>query len=147
MEIKVKIKRLDSSASLPVYSSADAAGCDLFACIDEPIEIGVNQIARIPTGIAIEPMRKDVAALIYGRSGLGTKYGITLANSVGVVDSDYRGEISVCLINHGSSPYTVNPGDRIAQMIFTPILFADFTEADELSESERGIRGFGSTGK
>ncbi len=102
---------------------------------------------KIPTGVAIAPERNDVVGLLYSRSGMGVKHGIALANSVGVIDSDYRGEIVVVLVNHSDKPYTVNPGDRIAQLIFAPVYTALFTEADLLDDTVRGTGGFGSTGR
>jgi dUTP pyrophosphatase len=146
MKTDVKIKLLRKGASIPEYATPGSAAADLRACIEEPVSIAPGQIASLPTGIAVSAGRNDIAALIYGRSGLAAKHGITLANSVGVVDSDYRGEICVALINRGSEPYTVNPGDRIAQLMFAPVYTAVFNLADKLDETERAEGGFGSTG-
>lgn len=147
MDINVKIKRLRANAKIPQYATSGSAAADLHAAIDEPMVILPNQRIPIPTGFAISPERNDVVALIFGRSGLGTKYGITLANSVGVIDSDYRGEVHVTLINRSNDPYTIQPGERLAQMMFVPVYNASFTESGELDDTERGTGGFGSTGK
>lgn len=144
--MKINIKRLNPDARLPIYSTDGSAGCDLSACISAPVTIEAGQIAKLSTGLAIE-LPAGYAAFIYGRSGLGTKFGVTLANCVGVIDSDYRGEICVTLINRGTSAYTVNPSDRVAQMVIAPVLRAEFEEQSELSDTVRGIGGFGSTGK
>ena len=103
--------------------------------------------AKLPTGIAIAPERSDLVALVFSRSGMGVKHGITLSNSVGVIDADYRGEIIVSVVNHGSEAYTVQPCDRIAQMMFVPIYTAAFIPTEELDDTERGAGGFGSTGR
>lgn len=147
MEIKVNIKKLRDNAQIPQYATVGSAAADLHAAIDVPLTIVPNQRIPIPTGFAISPQSNDVVALIFGRSGLGTKYGITLANSVGVIDSDYRGEVHVTLINRSDDPYTIQPGERLAQMMFVPIYHASFIEANELDDTERGTGGFGSTGK
>ena len=144
--MKIKIKKLNENAKIPTYATEFAAGCDLYACIDEDVTIEKGEIRKIHTGIAVCPESDDVVLLIYGRSGLGTKFGITLANCVGVVDSDYRGEIIVSLINAGKEPFTVHNGDRIAQLVVTPVIRAEFEESETLPESQRGENGFGSTG-
>ena len=146
-KLDVKIKAVRDGAVIPKYATSGSAACDLCACIDGDIVIGVGEIAKVTTGIAISSGRDDVVALVFGRSGLGTKFGITLANSVGVIDSDYRGEIMVSLINRGKEPFTVSNGDRIAQLMFAPVYAAAFTEVDSLDETERGEGGFGSTGR
>lgn len=147
MNLNVKIKKTRENAQIPKYATEFSACGDLTACIDEAVTIGVGEIVKIPTGIAAEPERNDVVGLVFGRSGLGVKHGITLANSVGVIDSDYRGEIMVSLINRGSEAYTVQPGERIAQLMFAPIYTASFIPCDELGETERGEGGFGHTGR
>ena len=145
--IPVKIKLLREGGKIPAYQTADAAACDLSACLDEPVTLLPGQSALIPTGIAVAPESKSpVVLLLYARSGLAVKHGIALANSVGVIDADYRGEIKVGLINHSDKPYTVTHGERIAQMVVTPIFRAAFTESDNLDDTERGSGGFGSTG-
>ncbi len=145
--MKLTFKKLRDSAIIPAPATAQSAGLDLHACIEEPLTIGVNERASIPCGVACCPERKDVVLLIFIRSSLGRKFGITLANSVGVVDSDYRGEIIVPIINHGSEPYTIEPGERFAQLVVTPVIFPEVECSDELEPSERGERGFGSTGR
>ncbi len=147
MNLNVKIKKLRAEAVIPQYATDGSAACDLTACIGESITLMPHCTVKIPTGIAIAPQRNDVVGLVYSRSGMGAKHGITLANSVGVIDSDYRGEIVVALVNHSDEPYTLNPGDRIAQLMFAPFFTAGFTETDVLEDTARGTGGFGSTGK
>lgn len=143
----VKIKKLRDNAVIPKRATEFSAGADLYACIDQPVTIEPSGLAKIPTGIAIELPKADLAAFLFARSGLGVKYGITLSNSVGVVDSDYRGEICVGLCNVSDKPYTIQPNERIAQMVIMPVVLADFVETDELSETLRGEGGFGSSGR
>lgn len=143
----VKVKKLRENAVLPHRATEGSAGADLYACIDEPILLEPGRLVMIPTGIAIELADKGMAAFLFARSGLGVKHGITLSNSVGVVDSDYRGEVCVGLCNVSSEPYTITPNERIAQMVIMPVVCADYVEAQELGDTERGAGGFGSTGK
>ena len=147
MKLNVKIK-LSRGMSAPEYATNGSAAVDLRAALEENevLTIRPGERARIPTGIAISPETQDVVAVIAGRSGHGLKHGVTMANSIGVIDSDYRGEISVVLINHGDEPFEVRRGDRIAQMMFMPVLTAAFLPVDELDETVRGKGGFGSTG-
>jgi dUTP pyrophosphatase len=146
MEIDVKIK-LSRGAQMPEYATAGSAALDLRAALEGGgVVIAPGERAMIPTGIAISPGRSDVVAIIAARSGLGAKKGITLANGIGVIDSDYRGEISVTLLNTSTVDFEVNDGDRIAQLMFIPVYHASFTLADALDETERGEGGFGSTG-
>ena len=142
---EVKVKMLDENAKLPVYGTEFSAGADLCACLDEPVTLQPGETRLISIGIAME-IPAGYAGLVYARSGLASKRGLAPANKVGVVDSDYRGEFFVPLHNHGSVPQTIEPGDRIAQMILTPYLTANFIEADTLSDTVRGEGGFGSTG-
>lgn len=142
----IAVKRLHPLAQLPTYGSPEAAGADLYACLDEDVVIGPGQTAFLPTGIALE-VPKGCAGLVYARSGLACKQGLAPANKVGVIDSDYRGEIRVVLHNHGATTQTVSHGQRIAQLIITPVLTPAYEEADSLSETGRGTGGFGSTGK
>ena len=142
----IRIKLLRENAKMPAYGSQWAAGADLCAAVDTPITIEGGQTVLIPIGIAME-IPVGYAGLVYARSGLATKRNLAPANKVGVVDADYRGEIFVPLHNHGSAPQTIEPGERIAQMIITPFLAAQFLEAEELSETPRGEQGFGSTGR
>ena len=145
MKFSMNIKKLKSSATVPSYGSACAAGADLYACEDAPGTIGVGETVLIHTGIAMA-IPDGYVGLIYARSGLATKKGLAPANKVGVIDSDYRGEIMVALHNHGSTAQTVEHGERIAQIVFTPYVAADFSVTDELDSTERGAGGFGSTG-
>lgn len=141
----MKIKLLREGAKVPVRATEGAAGYDLCACIENDIILKPHEIKIIPTGISVMA-EKNTAVMIYARSGLSTKYGISLANGVGVVDSDYRGEVGVALINNSNEDFTVENGMRIAQMVITPVLTPDLIVSDELSETERGEGGFGSTG-
>ena len=141
----VPVKRLSPDAKLPTYGSQDAAGADLYACLEEPVTVAPGDTAWISTGIALE-VPKGCAGLIYARSGLACKRGLAPANKVGVIDSDYRGEVVVVLHNHSDQSQTVQPGERIAQLVITPVLTPAYEEVTELSSSERGAGGFGSTG-
>lgn len=141
----IRVKKLHPAAKLPTYGSAEAAGADLYACLEEPVTIAPGESAFIPTGIAME-VPVGCAGLIYARSGLACKRGLAPANKVGVIDSDYRGQIVVVLYNHGKQLQTIENGERIAQMVITPVLTPPYVEAEELSDSDRGAGGFGSTG-
>ncbi len=142
---KVNVKKLHPNAKLPVYGTEFSAGADLHACLDEPVTLQPNETKLISIGIAME-IPVGYAGLVYARSSLATKRGLAPANKVGVVDSDYRGEFFVPLRNHSDVPQTIEPGERIAQMILTPYLTVNFVEADTLSDTVRGEGGFGSTG-
>ena len=142
----IRVKKLRPGANLPAYGSAGAAGADLTACLEAPVTIEAGQTAFLPTGIALE-VPSGCAGLVYARSGMACKQGLAPANKVGVIDSDYRGEILVALHNHGSEPRTVEPGQRIAQLLITPVLTPAYEEADGLSDTARNAGGFGSTGK
>ena len=142
----IRVKILKQGAKLPTYGTAEAAGADLYACLDNPVTIEPGQSAFIPTGIALE-VPKGCAGLIYARSGMACKRGLAPANKVGVVDSDYRGEITVVLHNHGMMPQTVENGERIAQFIITPVITPAYEAVEELSDTVRNTGGFGSTGK
>ncbi|SFW42923.1 dUTP diphosphatase [Ruminococcus flavefaciens] len=144
--MKLTFKKLDPRAIIPSRATSGSAGLDLCACLDAPVTIEAGEIKMIPLGITAEPDREDIALLIYPRSGLSSKYGVSLANCVGVVDSDYRGAWFVPLINHGKEPFTVEHGMRIAQLIPTSILMPEIEVSDQLSETERGAGGFGSSG-
>ena len=143
----LKIKLLSPNVPVPKYATAGAAAMDLTACIDEPITVAPRQLVSIPTGIAIALPSAEYVALIFARSGLGVKHGISLSNGVGVIDSDYRGEIKVGLTNLSDIPYTVQPGDRVAQLAIMPVVQANIIPVAELDETDRGAGGFGSTGK
>lgn len=146
MQMTVSCKKLDPRAKLPVYATPGAAAADLCALLEEPLSIAPGQRVMIPTGLAIELPDAQCVALIYARSGLAIKHGLTLPNCVGVIDSDYRGELKVGLINQSDTPYTVQPGERIAQLCIAPVWQAAFAETETLSETRRGEGGFGSTG-
>ena len=143
--MKVNIKKLSANAIIPTYGSEFAAGADLYACLESDVEIKPHETVLISTGIALE-LPLGYAGLIYARSGLATKKGLAPANKVGVVDCDYRGEVKVSLHNHSGIPQTICAGERIAQLVITPYITAQFNECDELSETVRGAGGFGSTG-
>jgi dUTP pyrophosphatase len=146
-KMKIEIKRLDEKVILPAYETSGAAAVDLRANITKPIKLDLGETALIPTGIAININDDNVAAVILPRSGLGHNHGIKLGNSVGLIDSDYTGELKVSVKNTGTGVYKINPQDRIAQMKFIPIVRAEFVEVEEFSSStERGEGGFGSTG-
>lgn len=142
----IRIKKLDPKAQLPTYGSAEAAGADLYACLEQPVTIAAGQTVFIPTGLAME-IPKGCAGLIYARSSMGAKRGLAPANKVGVIDSDYRGQVMVALHNHSQTEQTVSCGERIAQLLVTPVFTPGFTEAEELDDTKRGAGGFGSTGK
>ena len=146
MSNAISVKKLHPSAKLPVYGSAEAAGADLHACLEEALTVMPGESAWIPTGIALE-VPKGCAGLVYARSGMAAKRGLAPANKVGVIDSDYRGEIKVVLLNHSQQPQVIEPGERIAQFVITPVLTPEYVLVDELSDTVRGIGGFGSTGK
>lgn len=141
----INIKKLDEKAILPTYGSEYAAGADLYACMDAPVTIEPGQTVMIHTGLAME-IPAGYAGLIYARSGLASKKGLAPANKVGVVDPDYRGEFMVALHNHSLTAAAVEPGERIAQLVITPYITADFNPVDELTDTVRGAGGFGSTG-
>jgi dUTP pyrophosphatase len=142
----VRVKKLHPNAKLPTYGSAFAAGADLYACLEEPVTIGPGETYWVSTGIALE-VPVGCAGLVYARSSLGAKRGLAPANKVGVVDSDYRGEVRVVLFNHSPEPQTINPGERVAQFVITPVVTPQYVEAEELLDTDRGTGGFGSTGK
>ena len=142
----IRVKKLRPGATLPAYGSLGAAGADLTACLDTPVTIAPGQTAFVPTGIALE-VPANCAGLIYARSGMACKQGLAPANKVGVIDSDYRGEILVALHNHGCQSRVIKPGQRIAQLLITPVLTPAYEEVPELSDTLRDAGGFGSTGK
>ena len=148
MDLKIKAlsPKIGKEIPVPFYASAGAAAMDLHACLDEAVTIPAGGRKLIPTGIAIALPDPGYVALIFARSGLGIKHGIAPANCVGVIDSDYRGEIMVGLQNSGDADYTIQPADRIAQMMITPVLQANVELVEELDDTARGAGGFGSTG-
>ena len=149
MDLKIKAvsPKIGKDIPLPFYATPGSAAMDLHACIDEAVTIPSGGRSMIPTGLAIALPSPDYVALVYARSGLGIKHGVAPANCVGVIDSDYRGEIIVGLQNSGASDFTVRPGDRIAQLMIAPVVRANLQMVEELDETARGAGGFGSTGK
>lgn len=143
----LKVKKVRDNAIIPMRATSGSAGADLYACIDEPITIESGDLKLIPTGIAIELPDSGTAAFVFARSGLGIKHGIAPSNAVGVIDSDYRGEICVGLTNHGTEPFVIEPDMRIAQLILMPVLTPQIIETDTLTDTQRGENGFGSTGE
>lgn len=142
----IRVKYIRAGAKLPTYGSAQAAGADLYACLEKDLSIHPGQTVFVPTGISLE-VPEHCAGLVYARSGLACKRGLAPANKVGVIDSDYRGEVFVALYNHGGEVQTVSNGERIAQLVITPVLQPHYEEASELDNTARGEGGFGSTGR
>lgn len=142
----ISVKKLHPDAKIPTYGSVGAAGADLYACLDTPVTIAPGETVFIPIGIALE-VSEGCAGLIYARSSLGSKRGLAPANKVGVIDSDYRGQIMVALHNHGSQSQTIEHHDRVAQLLITPVFTPGFAEVEDLTDTGRGSGGFGSTGK
>lgn len=145
--VSVKYKVLDKRAKVPAYATAGAAAADLCAVLDEPLTLAPMQRALVPTGLAIQLPGPETVALVYARSGLSIKHGLCMANGVGVIDSDYRGELRVPMINLGTESYTIQPGERVAQLCIAPVYTASFVPAGSLDDTARGEGGFGSTGK
>lgn len=143
---KISVKLLRPGARIPTYGTEASAGADLYACMQDKVEVGPGQSVMIPTGIAME-IPKGYAGLVFARSSMGAKRGLAPANKVGVIDSDYRGEIRVVLHNHSGEPQSVEPGERVAQLLIVPVFTPGFQEAEKLSDTSRGTGGFGSTGK
>ena len=146
MNLQLKIKKLRDGARIPCRATDGAAGMDLYACLDEPLTLAPGQLAVVPTGIAIELPDNSCAAFLYARSGLGVKHGICLSNGVGVIDSDYRGEVCAGLCNVSDKPYVIEPGERVCQMVIAPVTRAEVVEVGEVDSTDRGAGGFGSTG-
>ena len=142
----IRVKKLRENATLPTYGSQWAAGADLYACLETAVTIEPHQTVMIPTGLALE-VPVGCAGLIYARSSMGAKRGLAPANKVGVIDSDYRGEVMVALHNHGQEDQVIQPNERIAQLLITPVFTPGFVEVDDLSDTTRGDGGFGSTGR
>jgi len=145
-KLSFRVKRLRENARIPLRATVGSAGMDLYACINNPVTIEAGKTEMVPTGIAIALPGARYAAFIYARSGLAVKNGLAPANCVGVIDSDYRGEVIVGLHNHSGAAYEVQPGERIAQMVIAPVCLMDAEEAGDLDETDRGDGGFGSTG-
>jgi len=146
IQLKVLDARIGKEIPLPAYTTDGSAGMDLRACIDEKIELKPGQTELIPTGIAIHIADNSLAATILPRSGLGHKHGIVLGNLVGLIDSDYQGQLFVSMWNRGDTMFEIESGDRIAQLVFVPVVQVDFEQVDEFDDSDRGEGGFGSTG-
>ncbi|MDE5885032.1 MAG: dUTP diphosphatase [Oscillospiraceae bacterium] len=144
--MQLYFKKLKESAILPIRATRDSAGADLFACLEQPVTVLAGETVMIPLGIAAQPSDSKIVMLIFPRSGLASRYGITLANAVGVVDSDYRGEWMIPLHNISREDFTVTHGMRIAQVVVTPVLFPEIVETDRINETQRGTSGFGSSG-
>lgn len=143
----LNFKKLRDNAKIPTRSTSGSAGMDMYACITENITIAPGELKIIPTGIAVALPSPDYAVFLYARSGLGVKHGICLGNGVGVIDSDYRGEICAGLCNVSDKPYTIQPQERICQMVVAPVVMAQLNEVENLDETDRGEGGFGSTGR
>lgn len=144
--MKLLFKKLHPKAILPVRATAQSAGADLCACLDAPATIQPGETVMLPLGLACQPTEAETALLVFPRSGLASKHGITLANAVGVVDTDYRGEWHVPLHNIGTEPFTVEHGMRVAQLVVVPVIFPEILETDAVDETDRGEGGFGSSG-
>lgn len=144
--MELKIKRLDERAQLPVRATVGSAGMDLHALLDEPLTLAPGERFLVPTGIAIGLPSAETVGLVFARSGLAVKKGITLSNCVGVIDSDYTGEVRVGLVNLSDDAYIIQPGERIAQLVVMPVCLPTIQEVDELETTDRGAGGFGSTG-
>ena len=142
---KIRFKKLDEKAKMPYYGSEYAAGADLYACMEEPLTIAAGTTEFVHTGLAME-IPVGLVGLVYARSGLACKKGLAPANKVGVIDSDYRGEIMVALHNHSAEDITIEPGERVAQMVIAPYVFAQYEEAEELEDTVRGDGGVGHSG-
>jgi dUTP pyrophosphatase len=146
IELKILDPRLGKEIPLPEHATPGSAGMDLRACLDAPLEIRPGETTLIPTGLAIHISDPGLAATILPRSGLGHKHGIVLGNLVGLIDSDYQGQLFVSTWNRGHEPFTINVGERIAQLVFVPVVQADFEIVEEFNDSERGEGGFGHSG-
>ena len=147
MKLDLKILDARMREQLPAYATTGSAGLDLRACLDEPLTLEPGQTALVPTGLAIHVGDPGYAALILPRSGLGHKHGIVLGNLVGLIDSDYQGQLMISTWNRGQTTFTLNPMERLAQLVIVPVVQAEFNIVDDFAQSERGAGGFGSTGK
>ncbi len=147
IQLKILNPKVNDQIPLPKYETEGSAGIDLRVCIDEPLQIAAKETVLLPTGLAIYIGEPNIAAVILPRSGLGHKHGIVLGNLVGLIDSDYQGELMISCWNRNEDCFTVNPGDRIAQLVFLPIIKIQFTRVESFNKSDRGDEGFGSTGR
>ena len=147
IQLKIIDQRLGTEFPLPHYATDGSAGMDMRACLDAPLELAPGETTLIPSGLAIHVADAGLAAVLLPRSGLGHKHGIVLGNLVGLIDSDYQGQVFVSCWNRGDEPFTIQPGERIAQMVIVPVVRADFEIVDEFVSSDRGAGGFGHTGR
>ncbi len=147
IDVKILDKRIGEKFPLPAYATSGSAGLDLRACLDAPLAVAPGETTLIPTGIAIHIKDASLAGVILPRSGLGHKHGIVLGNLVGLIDSDYQGQLMVSVWNRGGIPFVVEPGERIAQMVFVPVVQAEFNIVDDFASSDRGDGGFGHSGR
>ena len=147
VKVKVLSDRIGADIQFPHYATEGAAGMDLPACLTAPLSVSPGERVTVPTGIAIDIPDRHIVGLVFPRSGLAAKFGVSLANAVGVIDSDYKGEILAAITNQSDQAYIINPGERIAQLLFLPVYHAVLEQVEELSNSDRGSGGFGSTGK
>jgi dUTP pyrophosphatase len=145
-KVALKVKKLDHAHSEPTYATSGAAGMDLYAAVETPVHIKPLERFAVPTGLIFE-VPEGYEAQVRARSGLAIKHGICLANGIGTIDSDYRGEVKVLIVNLGTNTYTINPGDRIAQVLISPVVKADVMVVNEIEETQRSAGGFGSTGR
>lgn len=145
--MQLKVKKTDPRAQLPARSTSGSAGMDLRALLDEPLTLAPGGRTSVPTGIAIGLPSAETVGLVFARSGLAIKHGLALSNGVGVIDSDYTGEIRVGLVNLSDTTYTIEPGERIAQLVIMPVCLPETIEVEELEQTDRGAGGFGSTGR
>lgn len=147
IQLKILDKRLGDTIPLPTYATSGSAGLDLRVCLDGPLQIAPQETVLLPTGLAIYIADPNLAAVILPRSGLGHKHGLVLGNLVGLIDSDYQGELKLSCWNRSQEHFTVNPGDRMAQLVFVPVVQTRFAVVDAFTESSRGTHGFGSSGR
>ena len=146
LKVRILDRRVGTEFPLPAYATSGSAGLDLRACLDEPLTLEPGKAELIPTGIAIHLEDQGLAAVVLPRSGLGHKHGVVLGNLVGLIDSDYQGQLMVSVWNRGNEPFTIQPGDRIAQMVIVPVVHVDFEVVEEFAGTVRGAGGFGSSG-
>lgn len=144
--MQIKIKKLQENAKIPFRATSGSAGADLHACLEADFTLKPNERALIPTGLAVE-IPEGFGGFVFPRSSVASKHGVSLSNCVGVIDSDYRGELKIAVINHSDADFVIKNGDRIAQLVIMPVYGADYAELESLSDTERGEGGFGSTGK
>ena len=147
IQLKILETRVGNTIALPSYATSGSAGIDLRVCIDEPLQVGPQETVLLPTGLAIYIADPGLAAVILPRSGLGHKHGIVLGNLVGLIDSDYQGELKISCWNRNQEHFTIHPGDRIAQLVFLPVVQVAFSVVDAFTETDRGDGGFGSSGR